>query len=461
MAGEPDTLDPQRHQEDLTRMVLANFYEGLADFDANLQIRPRLALSWANPDELTWRFRLRPGVFFHDGTPFGAQDVKRTLERARSLKDSKADLAIRSLAAVRVIDNLDVEIRTDRPRPLLLANLAMTPILPRSVTDAEITRPVGTGPFVFMPRSAKGVVRGTRFERYWGSRPAFPAFVIESLPSDADRSKAAFADADVVTPLPSEKRTPLRVLRHATATVTFLLCDVAPGAAGPSPFRDPRVRRAMSLALDRPALIERGLGGEGLPAWQLVTRGVLGYHPELPVKEPDLTAARALLADAGYPRGFRSSFLVSTRGAAVGVEIARELRQVGIVLDAEPLGWTEIYARMAKRKAPLVLASWTATTGDSSNFFEMVLHTKGSGGLGGENTTGFSDAAIDREIERASEEMRPELRSGLMTTIMKRALEEGPLIPLYSPTWTYGVRPGLSFSPRLDMAVRAADVSPE
>jgi peptide/nickel transport system substrate-binding protein len=437
------------------------------ELDENLQIRPALALAWSNPDETTWRFRLRPGVVFHDGTPFGAPDVKRTLERARGLKEAKTGSEIRALTAIRVVDELTVELKTDRPRPLLLTSLAMTPILTRSVSDAEITAPVGTGPFAFVPGAGgKEVVRGRRFERYWGRRPDFPGFTIEAHPDDEERAAAALAGADVTTPLPPQAldsagrpKGAFRVLRHPTATVSFLVCRVAPGPEGPSPFRDVRVRRAISLAVDRPGLVRLGLNGEGLPAWQLVTREVAGFHPDLPSPASDVAAARALLRSAGLPRGFRSSLLASARGAVIGAEIVRQLSAAGIALTLEPLTWPEIYARMASGSAPLVLASWTATTGDSSSMLEMVLHTAGARGMGGENTTGFSDPALDLAIERASEEMRASLRSGHMAEIMKRALEEGPLIPLYSPTWTYGVRSGLRFSPRLDMAVPAAAVS--
>ena len=457
-AGSPETLDPQRHQEDLTRMVLANFYEGLVELDGNLRPRAALAVEWSSPTENVWRFRLRPGVTFHDGQPFGPEDVKRTIERARSLRESKVEADVRAITTVRIVDGSTVELVTDRPRPLLLGRLAMTPILPRSAPDAEIVSPVGTGPYRFSKGSAKEPVEGVRFERYWGPRPWSPGFRIDMEPQDEARLARA-RDFDVSCPLPERASSDtLEIVRHPTVTVSFLVCRLTPLADGSaSPFRDARVRRAVSLAIDRDQLAK---GNDARAARQLALRGVVGFVPELEQgTSVDRERARALLREAGYPDGLRTTLCLSSRGASMGAELARQLATVGIALEVAPVAWPELYRRMSTGEAPLAVASWTLSGGDPSSLFEQVAHSRtADGAFGAENTSGYASAEMDAEIEAASLDMVNVSRSRRLESIMRRAMTDLPLVPLSTPLWSYGIRKGLLFTPRLDLAVRAADI---
>jgi len=464
-ATTPLTLDPQRHREDLTRMVLANFYEGLASFDGNLQIRPCLAVEWTNPADTVWRFRLRPGVRFHDGTAFGAEDVRRTIERARRAEGTAVEADVRAIVEVRVLDPLTVELVTDRARPLLLAKLAHTPILPRTVSDAPITAPIGTGPYRFAGASANlDRVSGIRFDGYWGPIPAHPGFRIEVADGEQRRLELVRQGADLATPVSGVRAGSdgVRILSHRTVTTTFLLCRIAPLAGGqPSPFRDPRVRHAINLAIDRQGLVDRTSPGEAEASWQPAPPGVSGHLPDLAPPTPDPAGARSLLRGAGFPSGIRSTLLVSTRGVDAGRELARQLAAVGIQLEVEPLEWAELYARMKGGQAPLALASWSMITGDASSLYEPVLHSaSGPPGFGEENTTGYANPALDAAIAAAAQEMRSPARVLLMWRIVRLTLDDLPLIPVYTPMWTYAVRKDLAFAPRLDLAVVAADLRP-
>jgi peptide/nickel transport system substrate-binding protein len=471
VAGSPWTFDPQRHGDELTRAVLGHFFEPLVDFDPDLSLRPRLALAWGSPSDTQWRLQLRKGVVFHDGRPFGAEDVKATLDRARRLLEGfVTESDIHAISEVRVVDEHTVAIVTSRPRPLLLARLTGILILPRDTSDSEFWHPVGTGPWVFTGGSTGPggqPVQGRRFERYWGTKPAGLELRIEAAPEEAERTDAALSGADVVSPLPRSaldgSGNPLgefRLVRRPTTTVSFLSCRVLRNFRGETtPFQDVRVRRAVSLAIDRERLVRDALDGEARALWQLAPPGIVGFDPSLARGSTDLPAARRLLTEAGFPEGFSSRLLVDTGHVRVAREISRQLREVGIRLEVEALAWDEVFRRKLFGLAPIAVSSSSITTGHVSSFYESFLHTGAPDSFfGRENSSRYSDPQVDALIERAAEAVPPGIREELLAAVRRKALEDVPYIPLYSPDQTYGVRNGIEFTPRLDRAVFAADL---
>ncbi|MFN7987919.1 MAG: ABC transporter substrate-binding protein [Thermoanaerobaculia bacterium] len=471
VAGPAWTLDPQRHGDELTRAILGHFYEPLVDFDPDLALRPRLAVAWTNPSETEWRFQLREGVLFHDGRPFGAEDVKVTLDRARRLAEGFiTESDIHAISDVRVVDDRTVVVETTRPRPLLLARLTGVLVLPRDTPDSEVWRPVGTGPWVFTggttgPGGAP--VEGRRFEQYWGRKPDAHEFRIETIADEASRAKAALSGADVTCALPltaldagGKPLGAFRVVRRPTLTVAFLAFRIPPNPRiGRTPFQDVRVRRAVSLTLDRELLVREALGGQGKPLWQLAPPGTVGHDPALDRGEPDLPGARRLLAEAGFPGGFESTLLVDADRAHVAREIARQLAVVGIRLGVEAQPWDEVFRRMLFGLAPAALSSTNVATGHVSSLYESFLHSAGPDSIfGAENSARFSDPEVDGMVERAAASVPAGLREELLAAVRDRALRDLPYVPLYSPDALYGVRTGIAFTPRLDRAVFATDL---
>jgi peptide/nickel transport system substrate-binding protein len=471
VAGGPWTLDPQRHGDDLTRTVLGHFYEPLVDFGPDLDLRPRLAVAWTSPSETEWRFQLREGVVFHDGRPFGAEDVKVTLDRARRLAEGFiTESDIHAISEVRVVDDHTVVIVTSRPRPLLLARLTGILVLPRDTPDSEVWRPVGTGPWVYTGGTTGPggePVQGRRFEQYWGPRPDAHEFRIEAVADEGGRTKAALSGADVTSPLPRSALDPsgkplgrFRVVRRPTLSLAFLACRLPrTSRIGSTPFQDVRVRRAVSLALDRELLVREALGGEGRPLSQLAPPGIVGFDPALAPAEPDLAGARRLLAEAGFAEGFDSTLVVDTDRGHVAREIARQLSEVGIRLAVEALPWDEAFRRMLFGMAPITLSSAGISTAHASSLYESFLHSAGPDSIfGAENSARYADPEVDEMIERAAEAVPAGVREELLTSVRDRALRDLPYIPLYSPVQVYGIREGVEFTPRLDRAVFAAGI---
>lgn len=465
-AAPPDTLDPLRHREDLTRIVLANFYETLVAFGPGFELQPRLAVRWETPSETVWRLRLRAGVRFHDGRRFGPPDVLASLERARG-PGANANAELRGITSARELDADTVELVTAGPEPLLLAALASLPIMPRDSSSEDVRAPNGTGPYRFVFASAdRSLVEGRRFDEYWDARPAFAAFRIEAQPDEGLRLAAARAGADLVTPVPAgtvaPQAGPFRVLLHPTVISSFLLCRLAPLSGGrPAPLQDLRVRRALSLAIDRPRLVRQALAGEGEPSWQMLARGANGYVAEFEKGERDLAEARRLLESALGGAPLELQLLVTARRQAVGLELQRQWAELGVRTEVVPLSWNEIYERMRSGRAVLGLASMTLNTGDAAALFDPVLHSAGGpAGLGAENISGYQSASTDQLIQAATREMNPRKRNDLLGRLTRQALDDLPLIPLYVPSWSYAVRNDLEFRPRLDLTVLAADLHP-
>ncbi|MGH9888531.1 MAG: ABC transporter substrate-binding protein, partial [bacterium] len=194
MAPEVSNLDPHRQNTHGGLSVCSNVYESLTAFDPEMRVGPGLAVRWENPDELTWRFHLRPGVLFHDGRALTSADVVKSLERARR-PGSSAGGGLRVVRDIAAEGPNVVVIHTTRANPMLLNNLATAFVTPHDAPD-DITTPVGTGPYRFVRFEPGRTVELTAWERHWREAPraAGVSFVFEA---DPDRRLALLTSGAV------------------------------------------------------------------------------------------------------------------------------------------------------------------------------------------------------------------------------------------------------------------------
>lgn len=453
------TLDPHRHDSYYTSTTLAHVVEPLVRLGPQNELVPALAVSWQNPAERTWRFRLRSGVRFHDGTFFGAADVLASLERIRRI-DSPARGYVSSIESVRAVDDATLEIRTRRRDPTFLASLAFVSILPRTTPDGEIRRPVGTGPYRFVSAAADGRIAMSRFDGYRDA-PAFERVTFFALPESADRARAiADGRADVVLQFPPEawdeagRSGRVTLVARTGNAVDFLAFPVRRG-----PFADRRVRLAVAKTLDRGELVRRSFHGRANPAEQIVPPTVMGYARGLRPPARDVDAARHLLAEAGLPNGFASPLVVGARFEALAREVARQLAAVGIALTLEVLTQSAFYARSVSGEMPFALTSYGSDTGDAGNSLRTLLHTR-LDGLGTINLGGYSNPDLDALVERADLADQPAERLDLLARALAVVVEDVPILPLTVRQQLQAFRPGLRWTPTGNR-FRAGDVSPE
>ncbi|OIV47872.1 hypothetical protein BK025_00875 [Sodalis sp. TME1] len=330
-ATEPSTLDPQFARTGNNHATAQDIFDRLVETDAHLQIKPSLALSWENRDPLTWDIHLRPGVKFQDGSAFTADDVVFSLERVKTLQKSPAPFSgyLQTIDHYTVVNPLTLRVTTRVPNPSLIEDLGQIYILSRHAT-AQATQTdftsgkavVGTGPYKFVRWLPNDRMLLARNDDYWGAKPPFDKVTVRFIANNAARVSAFLAGAvDIIDAVPATDLASLRQrqdvniytidsgrliylgLNQRPGAVPFIT-DTAGKALAANPLQHVEVRQAISRMIDRQAIVQRLLKGEGTPAAQLVPEGLGGYEPALRPDTPDSAAVRALLAKAGYPQGF-------------------------------------------------------------------------------------------------------------------------------------------------------------
>lgn len=450
------SLDPHALDDEVTASALANVCQALVGFDPQMRITPLLAQAWENPNDLTWRFRLRPGVRFHDGRLLNASDVVFSLERARS---GRLSYYLSQVRTIRAVDEMTVEIVTSQPAPVLLNKLNFIAILPGGTPDS-ISAPVGTGPYRFEEYQPGRRLVLKAFDGYWGGRPRIPRAEFAVLATPQERLEALARGeihlAKFVQLRDSAKHPRAGLIYHSLPGLGVTLLGANVGL--PGPLADRRVRQAVYWALDPAKLIEQ-TGLDARPIGQLVSPFVVGFIPQAEADRPKADRARALLAQAGYGPGLKLELEASISAAPRAEAAARQLSAVGIDARVVLREWAELTERINRRQARFFLVGWSCNSGDASDLLEACLHSQGGPGYGSANWCGYSVPELDRQIEQAGRTLDARRRIVLLQQSLSAGLEDMPLIPLYVRDQTYGHCRRLDFRPRQDGWVLISELS--
>lgn len=467
---ELTTLDP--HAKDLLshHSLLANVYESLVFRDAEMALGPALAARWTSPDPLTWVFELRPGVTFHDGGPLEAADVVASLERI--LRDPSLETGFygRAVSRVRALDPRTVEVRTAQPSAVLLNKLAFLAIVPRDAATRPLSAHAnGTGPYRVAEWAPGSRLRLVRNESYWGPKPAFREVLFRLTRSPGETAgefAAGRADLARVTGavLPDLSAAPRHaVVRRSSIFVRFLGFDVGRltspyVSVTPNPFRSRVVREAVGLALDRRRLVPRG-ASRPLPASQLVPAFIFGFDPSVREPAADLEGARARMAAAGLASGFEVTLHVREVVADTAGQVRELLAPLGIRVNVSALPDADYFALVRGTRPSLFLSRFGCSTGDASDLFDSAFHSPdATRHLGSANAAGVSDPEVDRLVGEAASVADVPARRTTLQRLMRHVLGEAYWLPLVLDEDVYLVREGVSFSPRADGYLVAADV---
>jgi peptide/nickel transport system substrate-binding protein len=482
-AVETTSLDPHVNTLPGNVQALRHIYEPLIAQDEQQRPVPGLATSWTmTEDPNRWILHLRDGVRFHDGSPFTAQDVVASLARAVNLPSSSASpyaSYFRHVVRATALDALSVELVTSAPHPLLPRDLTVLMITPQRAANAASERfnsgelAVGTGPFRLRDWSRGGLLRLERHDGWWGPAPIWQGVQIAPVGNDASRISGLLAgQVDLIDHvLPAARasllgRPDVRLAQTPTSRVVFLALDAGRAASPhvldphgapvvPNPLTDQRVRRAISQAIDREAIVSQVLEGTATPAGQLVPDWFEGAIPAFTPERYDLAGARELLAAAGLPRGTQ----IALHGPndrfvnddKVLLAIGAMLRRLGFTVSVAAEPFSVHRTRQRRGDVSIYLGTWGTETGDVSAALRPLLAAPGGPASWGHlNFFGYSTQGFDALLTAAMAERDPRVRNSLFAQAAGLALQDRAVIPLYFQSATWASRRRIAYRARAD-----------
>ena len=482
-AQAPTSIDPHFHNSGTNTAFALNVFDPLIRRDDKLQLQPALATSWTAISETEWEIKLRQGVTFHNGAPFTADDVVFTFERLPDVPDSPSSFAfaIDVITEIEAVDDFTLRLTTDGPVPDLPGNLSYFVIVSDEVgknatTDDYIRGDamIGTGPYKFVSSRAGEIYELERNPDYWAGAEPWQKLTIRVIDSGPARVAALLAgDVDVIERVPANDVA--RIKRSGNATVwsgptnrvVFIALDVmheaplanhATDKSGQplqtNPMLDRRVRQALSQAINREALIDRALGGDGVLTSNLVPEGFFGHNASIPVEPYDPEGARALLAEAGYPEGFNMVFHASTDRIAYAADVVQALAQlwarIGITTELQTMPHAVYIPKANDFAFSHMLHSWGTGSGEAAYTLNGIAVTRDKpNGKGPSNRGRYSSAQVDEMVAKAQRTLDAELRRTLLEDAMKVVIEDYAIIPLYAQKATWATRSDLTYLPQV------------
>jgi peptide/nickel transport system substrate-binding protein len=491
-ADPVSSLDPQLNNNAGDRSAALFFFDLLVNNDDNA-LQPGLATAWRSTGPLTWEFTLRQGVKWHDGQDFTADDVVFSYQRAGNVPGSVASFAgfLRTVDKVEAIGPYALRITTKVPNPLLPQNLASIHIVSRHAGATATSEDyntgkalIGTGPDRFTGYTPGARITMRRNDDYWGRKSIWPAVDYRYMANPASRTAALLSnDVDMidkvsVADVPKLRENPgVRVYAYPGLRTLLMQPGFAPGPnryvtgadnrpLDPNPILDVRVRRALNLAINRPALAERLMQGTVDAASQMMPKGTFGYEPAIPMPAFDPDAARRLLAEAGYPAGFNLVIHIPSDRYVSGSETAQAIAQmwsrVGVRTTLEPLTWSIYQSRVNKAEFAMTMIAWGNGTGEASYGDLNILATQDiPAGAGVSNWGHYSSKALDTALDQAIATFDDARREAILRSIARIVDADQAILPLFHYQNIWAARKGLVVKPKTSDRTVADMVSKE
>jgi peptide/nickel transport system substrate-binding protein len=483
LAAEPSAMDPHFHNLTPNNGLLGAVFERLVEFDEKDGLVPALAVSWTTVDDTTWEFKLRPGVKFHDGTPFTADDVVFTFERAPNVPNSPSSFASSVKGkTIKKIDDLTVRISTVAPHPLMPQDLQSIMIVSKKNGDGAKTEDynsgkaaIGTGPFKFAAYVPGDRVEFVRNDDHWGAKLPWGKVTLKPIKSGPSRVAALLAgDVDVIEDVPTpdverlKKDAKVSVAQVTSRRVVYFHMDqfrdetpfitAKDGGKIKNPLKDLRVRQALSKALNRDAIVSRVMEGVAIPAGQLMADQFFGVSKTLKPVAYDPEGAKKLLADAGFPNGFKMTIHGPNGRYVNDVKIAEAAAQmftrIGIETSIETMPPATFFTRASAGAAgqpefSFILVGWSADTGENSSAIKPLLGTFDKDkGTGTANRGRYSNPAVDKLIADALATVDDARRGALLSQATETAIGDVGLIPSHYQITTWATRKGVKIQAR-------------
>jgi peptide/nickel transport system substrate-binding protein len=470
----PTTLDPHFHNYFANQGLHPNLYEGLVDADPEGQLKPVLAESWEAVEPTVWEFRLRKGVKFHDGADFTAEDVASSIDRLRSIEGSPGSLAgyVNDISEVKIVDDFTIRFVTKAPSPLLPNQLIRVLILDSAnkATTAEIDAgngAIGTGPYKNTKYVRDNSWQLARNDVWWGAKQPWDNVTFRSIPNEASRLAAFLAgDFDILQGIPLANIKALSLDNRFTVyskaamqsywiamdtarAVTPEVTDASGAPLDPNPLIKTDVRKALLMSIDRKALVDRFMEGYGEVANQVSAPAAAEGITVEPVPY-DPVAAKALLAQAGYPDGF-SLVLTGLTGVVAGDELINQaigqfFARIGVRTDVNSLPPQVAIPRAVRGELSMYFTG-TPTPDAYVALRNTQMTVNKEAGLGAGNRLNYSNPDFDVVMKEVLVTIDDAKRHELLAKAVKIITDDVSVIPLFHPHYTWATRAGLVYEP--------------
>lgn len=473
------------------------FYGATGIRDPQAQVKPSLATSWTPLDDKTWEFKFRKDAKYSDGTPFVAADLIASIKRMRTLPNVVNSYSgnVNSVVDMVEVDSHTIHFKTNKPDPLLPGGMANIFIIPKAVAESASTKDfasgkaaVSIGPYKFVEYVPGDRLVLERNEGYWGPKARWDKVTFKFISNDASRAAALLggdvdlidfvspadvarlkADAKTVVHVGPSDRTiflGFDVLRQPSPFITEKDSDTP---LAKNPFKDIRVRKAFSMAMNRDAITKKVMEGLAFPAGQVVPPGFGGYDPSIEVVKYDPKGAKKLLEEAGFGDGFGLTVHCSSdryvNDGKICQTVGQMLARIGIKMKVETMPKAVYFPKALSRKGDqfsFFMLGWGSSTHGEADYLWQGAHTYDKdSGYGVYNLGGYSNAKIDDMIQKAIVELDATKRHGMLQKTMAAAIDDGWVIPLHYQSVVVASRKGLKYTTRADEGTVADMAEPE
>lgn len=466
LADDPDVLDPDQSRTFVGRIVYTALCDKLVDIDPELNFVPQLATEWSwSADGKALTMKLRQGVTFHDGETFDAAAVKYNIERSKTLPESKRKSEVKSVQSVDVVDPSTVRLNLAAPDATLMATLSDRAGMMVSPKAAEAAgakfgaNPVCAGPFKFVERVQQDRIVVERFAKYWNAdKIHFDQVIYRTIPDSTVRlANVQAGDLDMLERLsPPDLATVKGDAKLKLADVVGLgyqgiTINLANGDRASTPLgKDPRVRKALELAIDRNALNQVVFDGAYLPGNQFVPPVSQFYAKSVPMPARDVAKAKALLKEAGLDKfAFEMQFPNNpdmTRAAQVIQAMAAE---AGFDIKLRATEFATMLKEQTAGNYQATEVGWSGRPDPDGNIHQFMTCK------GGINETKYCNPEVDRLLDAARQTNSLEERKKLYASVIEILDRDRPIIYLYHPKWLWALRSNIQgFVPYPDAMIR-------
>lgn len=489
MSTTPTTLDPHEDSSAPNNATSRHIWDSLINLTGSSANEPELATAWKAVDPTHWEFKLREGVTFHDGSTFDAEDVIASLIRARDKPSQGFASYTRNIVNVTARDPMTVVVETSVPDPLLLNSVSRIRIISADCADAPVQDfdsgkcAVGTGAYAFQSFAPGDRLVLKRNDTYFAGASHWSDVTLRFLPDDGARLASLLSnEIDIIETLPAdgvarvEESADLQVINGQSSRLVYLGMDVsndvspfikaADGSAlDKNPLKDEHVRRAVLMAINRPAIVDRVMQKNGTVADQFVAEGYMGHSGAVEPVSYDQEAAKALLAEAGYPDGFSMTLHGPSgryvKDSEVVQAVGQMLARIGIKTQVEVQPWSMYADAYSEGKFSFFLGSWGVNTGETSNPTVALVATRDDEkGTGRYNGGGITDPEIDEVLAKASSTLDEAERVPLLAKLSELTFGKLWLLPMHYENVVLGAKKSVSYRPRGDKYTLAYFVEP-